>query len=57
MRFVETDVFHLEVFGSHILVLSEAKPVLELFDKRSALYSDRVSAARRTLPCLLMGLA
>ena len=42
-RFVETDVLHFEVFGSHILVLSKAKPVLELLEKRSAVYSDRVS--------------
>ena len=49
MHFVETDVLHLEVFGSHILVLSKAEPVLELFEKRSALYSDRVSAEKCAL--------
>jgi len=39
---VGTDVLHLEVFGAPILVLSRAEPVLELLDKPSAVYSDRV---------------
>ena len=41
-------MLHLEVFGSHILALSKAKPVLELCDKRFVLYLDRVSAMKLT---------
>ena len=47
-------MLHLEVFGAHVLVLSKAEPVLELLDKRSAVYSDRVSAAERDVRLLLM---
>jgi len=53
LHFVETDVLHLDIFGAHILVLSKAESVLELLNKRSAAYSDRVSTAERTPPRLL----
>ncbi|KAF5335273.1 hypothetical protein D9758_016229 [Tetrapyrgos nigripes] len=36
-----TDVLHIEVLGDHTIVLNSMKAVMEIFDKRSALYSDR----------------
>ncbi|KAF5335269.1 hypothetical protein D9758_016243 [Tetrapyrgos nigripes] len=36
-----TDVLHIEVLGDHTVVLNSMKAVMEIFDKRSALYSDR----------------
>ncbi|THU98671.1 cytochrome P450 [Dendrothele bispora CBS 962.96] len=35
------DVFYLEVFGESIVVFNSAKAVIEIFEKRSANYSDR----------------
>jgi len=55
--FVETDLLHLEVFGSHVLVLSKAGPIIELLDRRSALYSDRVSVEKHTPLRLLMAVS
>lgn len=46
-RFVETALLYLKVFGSHhVLVLSTAELVLEFLDRRSAVYSDGVSAEK-----------
>ncbi|KAJ7036666.1 cytochrome P450, partial [Mycena alexandri] len=36
-----SDIIHLNVFGTSIVVLSSMEAVRELFDKRSSLYSDR----------------
>ncbi|KAI0299840.1 cytochrome P450 [Russula brevipes] len=36
-----SDVVHVDVFGTHIVVLNSVKAVNELLDKRSAIYSDR----------------
>ncbi|KAK1223031.1 hypothetical protein PQX77_014108 [Marasmius sp. AFHP31] len=35
------DVFHLEVFGHHTIVLNSAKAINDLLEKRSGNYSDR----------------
>lgn len=39
---VETDVLHLDMMGSHLVVLSSSDAAAELLDRRSAIYSDRV---------------
>ncbi|EIM84336.1 uncharacterized protein STEHIDRAFT_61507 [Stereum hirsutum FP-91666 SS1] len=36
-----SDLIHLDVLGSHIVVVNSAKAANELFEKRSAIYSDR----------------
>ena len=46
-HFIETDVPHLKVFGSHIIPLSKAESVLEPFENPSRMYSDRASALKR----------
>lgn len=38
---VGSDLVHLDVLGSHIIVVNSAKAANELFEKRSAIYSDR----------------
>lgn len=38
---VGSDLIHLDVLGSHIIVVNSAKAANELFEKRSAIYSDR----------------
>ncbi|GJE97960.1 cytochrome P450 [Phanerochaete sordida] len=40
-RKYNSDIVHLEVFGSHIIVLNSAKAAEDLLDKRSNIYSDR----------------
>ena len=35
------DLAHLKVFGQHTIVLGSYDVACELFDKRSAMYSDR----------------
>ncbi|EIM84338.1 cytochrome P450 [Stereum hirsutum FP-91666 SS1] len=37
------DLVHLDVLGSHIIVVNSAKAATELFEKRGAIYSDRPS--------------
>ncbi|KAJ7483541.1 cytochrome P450, partial [Mycena latifolia] len=37
----DSDIIHLDVIGTSIVVLSSMEAVRDLFDKRSALYSDR----------------
>ncbi|KAJ7619871.1 cytochrome P450 [Mycena rosella] len=40
-REFNSDIIHLEVAGTSIVVLSSMEAIRELFDKRSSLYSDR----------------
>ncbi|KAG1781056.1 cytochrome P450 [Suillus placidus] len=35
------DISHVEVLGQHIIVLNSVKAAIELFDKKSNMYSDR----------------
>lgn len=39
---VETDVVHLNVFGTDIVVLNSSEAIADLLDKKSVTYSDRV---------------
>lgn len=43
------DVIHLRVFGQSIVVLNSLCAVGELFEKRSANYSDRLQTEMMTL--------
>lgn len=38
---IESDIIHLNVCGTRIIVLNSLKVVVDLFDKRSAIYSSR----------------
>ena len=38
---IGSDLIHFDVLGSHIVVVNSAKAANELFEKRSAIYSDR----------------
>ena len=37
----ESDIIHLRLFNTHIIVLNKDTAAREFFEKRSALYSDR----------------
>ena len=41
-----TDILRLNALGTNIIVIDTLKPALELLDKRSAKYSDRLVAVR-----------
>jgi hypothetical protein len=36
-----SDVIHVDVMGSHIVILNSMKSANELLEKRSSIYSDR----------------
>ena len=36
-----SEVVHFEAFGAHTIIVNTARAANELFEKRSALYSDR----------------
>ncbi|KAH9067504.1 cytochrome P450 [Lactarius vividus] len=38
-----SDVVHVDVLGTHMVIVNSAKAANELFDKRSSIYSDRPS--------------
>ena len=38
----DSDVIHLDLLGTHLLVVNTREAAFELFEKRSAIYSDRV---------------
>jgi hypothetical protein len=38
---VDSDILHLRLFQTHIVVLNSAASAKELFEKRSAIFSDR----------------
>ena len=40
--YVETDVMHLNVLGTDLVVLNSSEAIANLLDKKSATYSDRV---------------
>jgi hypothetical protein len=40
-RYLESDILHLEFFGTHLVVLNSEKASNDLLDKRSSIYSDR----------------
>ncbi|KAI0295308.1 cytochrome P450 [Multifurca ochricompacta] len=40
-----SDIVHVDVMGSHMIVLNSAKGTRELLDKRSSIYSDRPQMA------------
>lgn len=39
---IDSDVIHLNLAGTHVLVVNSREAAFELFEKRSAIYSDRV---------------
>jgi hypothetical protein len=49
---LDSDIIHLNVAGTSIIVLSSAEAVNDLFERRSAVYSDR----QVLLPSLCMTL-
>jgi hypothetical protein len=36
-----SEIIHLNLFGTHVVVLNTAQAATELLDKRSLMYSDR----------------
>jgi len=50
VSFKDTDVLHLRVMKKHIVVLSSAKAISDLVDKRSNVYSDRVRSLTTFIP-------
>jgi hypothetical protein len=38
----DSSLIHLNLSGTHLLIVNSAEAAYELFDKRSAIYSDRV---------------
>ena len=38
---LESDVIHLKLFQSHVVVINSTKAASELLEKRSTIYSDR----------------
>ena len=38
----DTDILHLDMMGSHIIVLSNTGVAAELLERRSRIYSDKV---------------
>jgi hypothetical protein len=39
--FLGSDIVHVELFGTHIVVLNSEKAATDLLEKRSSIYSDR----------------
>jgi hypothetical protein len=46
------NIFYLNMMGQPIIVLNNAQAASDLFEKRSALYSDRTGAAMVNHPSL-----
>ncbi|KAF9261712.1 cytochrome P450 [Marasmius fiardii PR-910] len=40
-RQYDSDLIHLNVFGTHLIIINSQKAAKELFDKKSAMYGDR----------------
>ena len=38
-----SDIVHIDVLGTHIIIVNSTRAAKELFDKRSSIYSDRYS--------------
>ena len=41
MHLLPGDIIHLEVLGTHIIVLNSIEATTDLLEKRSTIYSDR----------------
>lgn len=39
---VDSDVIHLNLAGTHLLVVNSYEAAFELFERRSAIYNDKV---------------
>jgi hypothetical protein len=39
---IDSSLIHVKLLGTHMIVVNSAKAAYELFEKRSAIYSDRV---------------
>lgn len=44
---LDSDVVHLNLAGTHLMIVNTAEAVSELFEHRSAIYSDRVRCNRQ----------
>ena len=44
-----SDVIHLNLIGTHVLVVNSSDVAVELLDKRSAIYSDRVQCLNHSM--------
>ena len=38
----ETDILHMDMMGSHIIVFSDSDVTADVVERRSAVYADRV---------------
>ncbi|EKM48300.1 uncharacterized protein PHACADRAFT_214864 [Phanerochaete carnosa HHB-10118-sp] len=43
-RQYDSDVVHFEILGTHYVVLNSAKATVDLFEKRSNIYSDKIDS-------------
>ena len=41
-RVTDTDILHLDMMGSHLVVLSSSDVATDLLEQRSVIYADRV---------------
>ena len=48
-----SDVVHVDVLGTHMVIVNSTKAAKELFDKRSSIYSDRYFTVNHALRRLL----
>ncbi|KAA1467135.1 cytochrome P450 [Dentipellis sp. KUC8613] len=48
-----SDLVHMDLFGTHMIIVNSAKAAHELFEKRSAIYSDRHRRCRLKLEWVL----
>jgi hypothetical protein len=49
-----SDVVHVDVLGTHMVIVNSSKAAKELFDRRSLLYSDRYFKIRAAANCLVI---
>lgn len=42
---VDTDILYLNLFGKDLVILNSNKTISDLLDKRSKIYSDKVSVS------------
>ena len=45
----DTDVLYMKLFSKHFVVLNSSEAISDLLDKRSTIYSDRVSHLAESL--------
>jgi hypothetical protein len=50
---IDSSVIHLNLIGTHLMIVNSVEVAHELFDKRSAIYSDRVRNATFDICCCL----